>query len=110
MIPSEYLFKNSVVEEEVYRKGMEANGFREAVFETATRANDYLITARTMIKEEFGGKIPQGAVGPLVGAVSLNPFPLFPSVEKPVQILLLTSLLFLDYIWFLNYFVLSGTE
>lgn len=70
MIPSEYLSKHQVVEEEVYRKGMEAKGFRDSVFDTATRANDYLITARTMIKEEFGGKIPQAVVGPLIGAVS----------------------------------------
>lgn len=72
MIPSEYLFKHQVVEEEVYRKGMEAKGFKDSVFDTATRANDYLITARTMIKEEFGGKIPQAVVGPLIGAVSLS--------------------------------------
>lgn len=55
----------------MFRKGPEAKGLRDAVFDTATRANDYLITARTLIKNEFGGKVPDAAVGPMLAAVSL---------------------------------------
>ena len=69
IVPSEFLQESGVTEEDVYRNGPEANGFRDAVFKLATRANDYIITARTLINQDFGGKIPQRAVGPLVNAV-----------------------------------------
>ncbi|KAJ3484253.1 hypothetical protein NLI96_g5768 [Meripilus lineatus] len=47
-------------QEEVFRKGGNAHGIDEAVFEFATLANDHLITAREMFKES-GGKIPERA-------------------------------------------------
>ena len=37
-------------EEDVFRKGAEAEGLRDAVFKVATRASDHLITARSMIQ------------------------------------------------------------
>jgi NADH dehydrogenase [ubiquinone] 1 alpha subcomplex assembly factor 6 len=69
VLPREYLHKFGVVEEDVFRNGPDANGLKDAVFAVATRANDYLITARKLIKEEFAGKVPPAAVGPLVNAV-----------------------------------------
>ncbi|PWN37460.1 uncharacterized protein FA14DRAFT_159506 [Meira miltonrushii] len=71
VLPREYLSKHNVVEEEVYRKGAEAKGLRDAVFDTATRANDYIISARSLLKDEFnGGKVPQALIGPLVEATT----------------------------------------
>ena len=72
MLPHEYLLQHKVIEEDVYRNGGGARGFKDAVYDTATRANDYIITARTMIRDELGGKVPEAVVGPLVGAVSDN--------------------------------------
>ncbi|SPO19620.1 uncharacterized protein UTRI_00047_B [Ustilago trichophora] len=69
ILPREFVHEYNVVEEDVFRNGPNANGFRDAVFALATRANDYLITARKMVKEEFGGKVPQAVVPPLVGVV-----------------------------------------
>ncbi|KAN0066557.1 hypothetical protein ACQY0O_000651 [Thecaphora frezii] len=68
-LPAEIAQKHGVVEEDVFRNGPNAKGFRDAVFELATRANDYFITARTLVKEELGGKVPQSAVPALVNAV-----------------------------------------
>lgn len=71
ILPRDYLTKHGVIEEEVYRKGAEAKGLRDAVFDTATRANDYIISAKQLLKEEFkGGKVPQALIGPLVEATT----------------------------------------
>ncbi|KAJ1037687.1 hypothetical protein NDA11_003325 [Ustilago hordei] len=69
VLPREFVHKHNVVEEDVFRNGPQAHGFRDAVFALATRANDYLITARKMIKDDLGGKVPQAVVPPLVGIV-----------------------------------------
>ncbi|PWZ03050.1 hypothetical protein BCV70DRAFT_209491 [Testicularia cyperi] len=69
VLPREFVQEYNVVEEDVFRNGPNAHGFKDAVFAVATRANDYLITARTMIKEEFAGKLPPAVIGPLVNAV-----------------------------------------
>lgn len=45
-----------VREEDVFRKGAEAPGLRDAVFEVATRASDHLITARQMLKNVYAGE------------------------------------------------------
>lgn len=61
-LPHEFLAKHGVVQEEVMRMGGRAKGFKDAIFDTATRANDYLITVRKEIREELpGGRVP--AVG-----------------------------------------------
>jgi NADH dehydrogenase [ubiquinone] 1 alpha subcomplex assembly factor 6 len=71
VLPREYLNKHGVIEEEVYRKGAEAKGLRDAVFDTATRANDYIISAKSLLQDEFkGGKVPQALIGPLVEATT----------------------------------------
>lgn len=58
ILPQEYLAKHGVVQEEVMRSGGQAKGFKDAVFDTATRANDYLITVRREIREN----LPRGRV------------------------------------------------
>ncbi|KAJ9477176.1 hypothetical protein PHBOTO_000842 [Pseudozyma hubeiensis] len=69
VLPREFVHEHKVVEEDVFRNGPEAQGFRDAVFALATRANDYLITARKIIDDEFGGKLPAAVVPTLVGVV-----------------------------------------
>lgn len=49
-LPLDVMAHAGVKEEEVFRKGAEAPGLRDAVFEVATRASDHLITARTMLQ------------------------------------------------------------
>ncbi|KAE8220427.1 hypothetical protein CF319_g6043 [Tilletia indica] len=70
-LPQEYLIKRDVVEEEVYRLGPDAPGLRDAIFDTATRANDYLISARTALsRAQFpGARVPAVLYPVLVGAV-----------------------------------------
>ncbi|EKM79202.1 hypothetical protein AGABI1DRAFT_128365 [Agaricus bisporus var. burnettii JB137-S8] len=63
VIPAEITSKHGLRQEEFVRKGPEAHGVEDAVFEFATLANDHMITARSMLKEEeFGGKVPQAAM------------------------------------------------
>jgi NADH dehydrogenase [ubiquinone] 1 alpha subcomplex assembly factor 6 len=69
VIPAEITAKHGVNQEAVFRSiggvGTDAveNGTRleEAVFEFATVANDHVLTAREMFKEE-GGKVPARAM------------------------------------------------
>lgn len=49
-LPLDIMSQSGVVEEEVFRKGAEAAGLKDAVFAVATRASDHLITARQMLK------------------------------------------------------------
>lgn len=70
VLPAEYLAQHNVVEEDVYRHGADAKGLRDAVFDTATRANDYIITARTLLGREFASKVPAALTGPLVEATA----------------------------------------
>lgn len=65
-LPLEYLMEQRVVQEDVFRHGIHARGLRDAIFQTATRANDYLITVRTHIQATFGGRVPSAAVAPLL--------------------------------------------
>ncbi|KAG7088429.1 hypothetical protein E1B28_012422 [Marasmius oreades] len=73
VIPAEITAKHGVVQEEVFRRGREARGIDEAVFEFATLANDHLITARSMFKEErLKGKVPQEAVAVFLAGVPVS--------------------------------------
>ncbi|KAF2863142.1 hypothetical protein K470DRAFT_255267 [Piedraia hortae CBS 480.64] len=47
-LPRDVLVKRGVKEEDVIRRGAEARGLRDAVFEVATRANDNLVAGRRM--------------------------------------------------------------
>ncbi|KAL6303453.1 isoprenoid synthase domain-containing protein [Sparassis latifolia] len=59
VIPAEMTARHGVSQEEVFRKGGNAKGIEDAVFEFATVANDHLTTALEMFKEEgMGGKVP----------------------------------------------------
>ncbi|KAF2188976.1 hypothetical protein K469DRAFT_564988 [Zopfia rhizophila CBS 207.26] len=49
LLPLDAMSEANVKEEDVFRRGSEAPGLRDAVFAVATRANDHLITAREML-------------------------------------------------------------
>jgi NADH dehydrogenase [ubiquinone] 1 alpha subcomplex assembly factor 6 len=58
MLPLDVMRESGVKEEEVFRKGAEAEGLRDAVFKVATRASDHLITARVMVESlRKGGEV-----------------------------------------------------
>ena len=66
VIPAEITAKHGVSQEDVFRKGPTAKGIEDAVFEFATIANDNMLTAREMFKED-SGKVPRNAM-PVFGA------------------------------------------
>ncbi len=72
IIPAEITAKNGVSQENVFRSGPAAKGIDDAVFEFATIANDNMITAREMFKEE-AGKAPRDAM-PVFGAGASDSF------------------------------------
>ncbi|EEA26243.1 hypothetical protein TMatcc_005499 [Talaromyces marneffei ATCC 18224] len=55
-LPLDIMSQSGVIEEEVFRKGAEAAGLKDAVFAVATRASDHLITARQMLKNLRAGE------------------------------------------------------
>ncbi|CEH15860.1 Phytoene/squalene synthetase [Ceraceosorus bombacis] len=79
-LPREYLGAHNVVEEQVFRLGPKAHGLQDAVFDTATRANDYFISARKEIEGLQGGRIPDEVVGVLLSSV--NPLLFLRQLEK----------------------------
>ncbi|KAI1758693.1 Squalene/phytoene synthase [Hypoxylon sp. FL1150] len=58
LLPLDVMAETGLKEEDVYRQGPNANGFQDAVFKVATRANDHLITAREMLKNLRAGQSP----------------------------------------------------
>ncbi|KAM0280226.1 hypothetical protein ACHAQH_004184 [Verticillium albo-atrum] len=56
LLPLDVLSEANVREEDVFRQGPNAEGFEDAIFAVATRANDHLITAREMLKNLKLGK------------------------------------------------------
>ncbi|KAJ3567701.1 hypothetical protein NPX13_g6678 [Xylaria arbuscula] len=58
LLPLDTMAETGLREEDVYRYGPEAEGFQDAVFKVATRANDHLITAREMLKNLRAGEHP----------------------------------------------------
>ncbi|KAI1169990.1 squalene/phytoene synthase [Nemania sp. FL0916] len=58
LLPLDVMAETGLKEEDVYRYGPKAEGFRDAVFNVATRANDHLITAREMLKNIRAGEHP----------------------------------------------------
>lgn len=56
LLPLDVMGEAGVTEETVFREGPHAHGFRDAVFNVATRANDHLITAREMLKNLKAGE------------------------------------------------------
>ncbi|EKG16526.1 Squalene/phytoene synthase [Macrophomina phaseolina MS6] len=55
LLPLDIMAEAGVKEEDVLRYGAEATGLRDAVFAVATRANDHLITARSMLSSLHAG-------------------------------------------------------
>jgi NADH dehydrogenase [ubiquinone] 1 alpha subcomplex assembly factor 6 len=55
-LPLDVMVKAGVREEDVLRRGAEATGLKDAVFDVATRASDHLITARTMLQNLSRGE------------------------------------------------------
>lgn len=72
VIPSEVCAKHSVKEEEVFRRGGDAEGIQDAVFEWASVANDHVHAARQLFKEEKGwnGLVPLEAMPVFLSVVS----------------------------------------
>lgn len=68
-LPLEYTVQAGVSQEDVFRNGIRARGLRDAVFLTATRANDYLITVRTMLRNIWDDRVPDRVLGPMLLAV-----------------------------------------
>jgi NADH dehydrogenase [ubiquinone] 1 alpha subcomplex assembly factor 6 len=58
LLPLDVMAEVGLKEEDVYRYGPQAEGFQDAVFQVATRANDHLITAREMLKNIHAGEEP----------------------------------------------------
>lgn len=58
LLPLDVMAEVGVKEEDVFRRGPNADGLQDAVFQVATRANDHLITAREMLKNLKAGKAP----------------------------------------------------
>lgn len=58
LLPLDVMAQVGLREEDVFRKGPDAEGLQDAVFNVATRANDHLITAREMLKNLQAGRDP----------------------------------------------------
>ena len=58
LLPLDVMADVGLKEEDVFRRGPNAEGLQDAVFQVATRANDHLITAREMLKNLQSGKEP----------------------------------------------------
>jgi len=75
VIPAEITAKHGVTQEDMFRHGPQAVGIEDAVFEFATIANDHLLTARDMFKEEgLGGKVPVRAMPVFLAGVPVSSF------------------------------------
>jgi len=58
LLPLDVMAEVGLKEEDVFRRGPNAEGLQDAVFQVATRANDHLITAREMLKNLQAGHEP----------------------------------------------------
>ncbi|KAL4785619.1 Squalene/phytoene synthase [Aspergillus varians] len=56
MLPLDVMAQAGVKEEDVFRRGAEAEGLRDAVFTVATRASDHLITVQQMLSNLRAGE------------------------------------------------------
>lgn len=79
VLPVDLMTKHGVSQESVLQhfiKGKELPGkVSDVVFETATRANDHIISARTLlneIKTEMGGKLPDSFIVPALTAIPVS--------------------------------------
>ncbi|KZT25396.1 hypothetical protein NEOLEDRAFT_359523 [Neolentinus lepideus HHB14362 ss-1] len=71
VIPAEITAKHGVNQEEVFRKGPQADMLSDAVFEFATAANDHLATARDMFKDTG---VPKEAMPVFLAAIPVQSY------------------------------------
>jgi len=88
-LPLDICAKYHLVQEQVFRQGAEAPGFKDVIFELATRANDHLVTARQYIKD-LKGKDPNALK---------SGFCVFLSAVSTSSLILLTRRSFRENIW-----------
>jgi len=76
VIPASITAKHHVNQDEVFRRGPETAGIEDAVYEFAVVANDHLLTARSVFKNEKDDKIrvPREAMPVFLGAVPSSNF------------------------------------
>jgi NADH dehydrogenase [ubiquinone] 1 alpha subcomplex assembly factor 6 len=72
VIPAEITARHGVKQEEVFRVARGARGIEDAVYEFATIANDHMVTAREMLKDE--GRIPGNAMPVFLSGVGSPQF------------------------------------
>ncbi|KAL1412446.1 hypothetical protein Q8F55_000191 [Vanrija albida] len=68
-IPADVAAQHGLVDEEVFRKGADADGFKDAAFTIATRGIDELITARRDLKKDNGKVVPAAGLPLFLAAV-----------------------------------------
>ncbi|KAF7299023.1 hypothetical protein MIND_00850600 [Mycena indigotica] len=73
-LPLDISARHGVKQEEVFRHGGDASGIDGAVYDVAVLANDHLLTARDMFKEELGGKVPALAMPVFLAGVPVTSF------------------------------------
>src|ERR1700722_7159280 len=71
IIPAEITARHEVAHEDVFRRGGEAKGVRDAVWEFASVANEQLGRARSGSE----GKVPREAMPVFLAGVGVNPSP-----------------------------------
>lgn len=71
-IPHDISTKHNIVEEEVLRKGAEARGVKDGLYEIGTRGMDELITARRELKGKGGRVDPKIATPVFLAAVGFG--------------------------------------
>ena len=71
VIPTTMTARHHINQEEVFRRGPEAHGFEDAVYDFAVEANNHLVTARELFKTngETRVKVPREAMPVFLGAV-----------------------------------------
>lgn len=77
VIPAEITARHGVRQEDVFRRGGNADGISDAVFEFATVANDNLLTAREMFKQAGAGGGGEEGDGGKGGRVPRRAMPVF---------------------------------
>ncbi|BEI80938.1 hypothetical protein CcaverHIS002_0200980 [Cutaneotrichosporon cavernicola] len=68
-IPADVSARHGLVDEEVFRRGTEAPGLKDALFEIATRGMDELITARRDLNKTDGKVVPKECMPLFLAAV-----------------------------------------
>ncbi|KAJ7288305.1 Squalene/phytoene synthase [Mycena rebaudengoi] len=73
-IPADICARHKVSQEDVFRSGARAQGMDAAIFEFAVLANDHLLTARNVFKEEADGRVPKAAMPVFLAGVPVGTY------------------------------------